>query len=80
MKRAEAERIVAKVTELLAKERERRDLSFYKLGPLAGPHETTVSLIEGGERTPAFTTCLQLANALGVPLWKLLKQAEELSG
>jgi transcriptional regulator with XRE-family HTH domain len=52
-------------------------LSQEKLAELAGLHRTHVSFVERGLRSPTVTVLARIGEALGVPAWVLLKEAQE---
>lgn len=41
-------------------------------------HPTEISRLEKGRRNPKWETMKRLAEGLGVPLWKMVRHAEEL--
>ena len=57
-------------------ERERLELSQERLGELAKLDRTYVSGLERATRNPTLATMEKLAKALGVPLSKLVAEAE----
>lgn len=61
---------------LLRDLRKSRGLSQEKLAERAGIHATHVGLIERGERNPSLDVAASLAEALGMKLSELLREAE----
>ena len=59
-------------------ERERMKLSKTRLSETAGVARAGIILFERGERMPSIHICKALADALGVPLSRLVKRAEKL--
>jgi transcriptional regulator with XRE-family HTH domain len=52
--------------------RERTGVAQESLGVIAGLHRTEVSMLERGLREPRLSTIVKLADALSIPLEKLL--------
>lgn len=75
-KRAEADKIVEDVVKAMASERKRQDLSLRALALKAGVTQPGIGYLEDGSKKPTLHYLLQLSNALGIELWKLLKAAE----
>ena len=63
---------------LFREERERRGLSKNRLAENAGVARTVIIFFEREERMPSIHNCKALADALGVPLSRLVKKAEKL--
>lgn len=59
-------------------ERERKKFSKTRLSESANVARAGIILFERGERMPSIHICKALANALGVPLNRLVKKAEAL--
>ncbi|MCW1913003.1 helix-turn-helix domain-containing protein [Luteolibacter sp. GHJ8] len=59
-------------------ERERKKLSKTRLSEMAGVARAGIVLFERGDRMPSIHICKALADALGVPLSRLVKRAEKL--
>ncbi len=57
--------------------RQRKRLSQEKLAELADIHRTYIGDVERGTRNIALVNMAQLANALGVPLSRLIREAEK---
>ncbi|MFP2912281.1 helix-turn-helix domain-containing protein, partial [Pyxidicoccus sp. 3LFB2] len=53
--------------------RERRGLTQEDFAARCGISVSFASLLERGERSPSYETLLQVASALGLPLWELLR-------
>ena len=66
-------------SRVVKKHRERKGLSRAGLAEKAGLHQTYVGLLEREERSPNLDTAKAIATALGVPLAKLVAEAERLS-
>jgi transcriptional regulator with XRE-family HTH domain len=56
-----------------------RNISQERLAELAGIHPTHVGLIERGKRNPTLVVAQKIANALGLELSALVKEAEQKS-
>ena len=63
---------------LFKEEREKRGISKNRLAEDAGVARTVVIYFERQERMPTIHNCKALADALGVPLNRLVKRAEKL--
>ena len=74
-----AQEIVCGVIECLKTQRESLGWSQRALASRAGVDPKTVSVIERGIRSPTLFTLSLLASAMGVPLWKIMKDAENKS-
>lgn len=66
----------AKFGEVLRSARTRRGLSQERLAELADLDRTFVSMIERGRRRPTLDSAKRLAQALGIPLTKMIASAE----
>ena len=66
----------AKFGEVLRRARTRRGLSQERLAELADLDRTFVSMIERGRRRPTLDSAKRLAQALGIPLTKMIASAE----
>ena len=53
-------------------------MSQEKLAEKADLSSKMISLVERGERTPSLTVADSIAKGLSVPLWRLVKDAENL--
>ena len=61
---------------VLQRRRQRAGLSQEALAAKAGIHRTHVGLVERGERNASLDVAHSLAEALGTPLWQLIREAE----
>jgi len=57
--------------------REKKGLSQKKLAELSGVGRTGIVTMESGQRAPSALLCKMLADALGIPLAKLMAQVEK---
>jgi transcriptional regulator with XRE-family HTH domain len=64
-------------SEIVKELRERRTLSRAALAKKAGLHQTYIGLLERGDRSPNLDTAKAIADALNVPLAKMIIQAEK---
>jgi transcriptional regulator with XRE-family HTH domain len=64
-------------SEIVKELRERRTLSRAALAKKAGLHQTYIGLLERGDRSPNLYTAKAIADALNVPLAKMIIQAEK---
>jgi transcriptional regulator with XRE-family HTH domain len=64
--------------EVLRRHRKEKKLSQESLAEQADLSSKMISLIERGERTPSITVADAIARGLSVPLWRLVKDADEL--
>ena len=64
--------------EVLRRHRKARFLSQEKLAELADIAPKMVSLIERFERNPTLNVADSLAKGMNIPLWRLIKDAEDL--
>lgn len=67
----------AKVVEA---HRQSKGLSKTGLAEKSSVHQTYIGLLERGLRSPSLDTANAIARALGVPLSRLVAEAEKLSG
>jgi transcriptional regulator with XRE-family HTH domain len=63
-------------SEVMKQLREARKLSKAALAKKAGLHQTYIGLLERGERSPNLDTVKAIADALEVPLGKMITKAE----
>jgi transcriptional regulator with XRE-family HTH domain len=63
-------------SEVVKKCREARKLSKAALAKKAGLHQTYIGLLERGERSPSLDTAKAIADALKIPLGKLITETE----
>jgi len=66
-------------SELVKKARERKMLSKAALAKKAGLHQTYIGLLERGARSPNLDTAKAIADALEIPLGKMISLAEKRS-
>ena len=64
--------------QVVMAERERKKLSKTRLSEMAGVARAGIVLFERGDRMPSVHICKALADALQVPLSRLIKRAEKL--
>jgi transcriptional regulator with XRE-family HTH domain len=76
--RADSVRFARILGTLFKEEREKKGLSKNRLAEDAGVARTVVIYFEREERMPTIHNCKALADALGVPLSRLVKRAEKL--
>jgi transcriptional regulator with XRE-family HTH domain len=65
-------------SDVVKTSREAQKLSRAALAKKAQLHQTYIGLLERGERSPNLDTAKAIADALGVPLSKLIAKAEKL--
>lgn len=64
--------------EIVRKHRKARFLSQEELAERADLASKMISLIERFERNPTLNVADSIAQGMGVPLWRLIKDAEDL--
>ena len=64
--------------EVVRWHRKERKLSQERLAERADLSSKMISLVERGERTPSLTVAESIAKGLSVPLWRLIRDAENL--
>jgi transcriptional regulator with XRE-family HTH domain len=64
-------------SEIVKELRERKKLSRAALAKRAGLHQTYIGLLERGERSPNLDTAKAIADALEIPLGKIINRAEK---
>lgn len=62
---------------LLRAIREQRNISGKQLAALSGLHQSTISLLDRGERKPTLDTLVRIAGVLKIELGEILLQATE---
>lgn len=62
-------------SKVLKKHRLAKGISMLKLAELAAVDKTYIGKLERGARAPTIDTANRLAQALKIPLWKLIKEA-----
>ena len=67
--------VVDQLIAILASERKRLGLSFNEIAARSGLDHTMVMRVEKMERMPTILTLLRIADAMGVDLWKKLREA-----
>ena len=65
-------------SKVVKKHREGKGLSRASLAEKAGLHQTYIGLLESGARSPNLDTAKRIAKGLGVPLSRLVLEAEQL--
>jgi transcriptional regulator with XRE-family HTH domain len=65
-------------SEVVRQHRKEKKLSQETLAERANVSSKMISLIERGERVPSITVAEFVARGLSVPLWRLVKDAEDL--
>lgn len=65
------------VARRLCEERERQQLSRNRLSEMAGLSRQMITFVEREERNPSLETLFRITEALGIPLSKIVKEAEE---
>ena len=73
----EAQEFSNKVVDALTKERQKQNLSRYKISKICNISEAALSYIEHHERHPTLYTLKQIASALNVKLYELIKEIED---
>lgn len=68
----------AALASVIHKHRLAKKMSMLRMAELAGLDKTVPGKIEAGKRAPSVDTADRIARALGLPLWKLLKEAQAL--
>ena len=66
----------ASLAKVIQKHRLAKKISMLRVAEAAGLDKTVPGKIEAGKRVPSIDTADRIAKALGVPLWKLIKEAE----
>jgi transcriptional regulator with XRE-family HTH domain len=64
--------------EVVRHHRKEMALSQERLAEKANLSSKMISLVERGERIPSLTVAENIAKGLSVPLWRLIKDAENL--
>ena len=59
-------------------ERMKRKMTQQEVADLAGITREAISMVESGKRMNNLDTLTRVSNALGQPLWKIIKKSEEL--
>ena len=66
------------LAKILKKHRLAKNMSIYRLAALSGLDKSAIGKLEAGTRAPSVDTAFKIATALRLPLWKLIKEAEQL--
>jgi transcriptional regulator with XRE-family HTH domain len=74
------EAISVQVVRLLREERQRQQISMTMLAQRSGLSQTMISFVERDLRNPTLESLLRMADALGVNLGDVIKQAYRLAG
>lgn len=72
-----AARICARVMRLLREAREAQGISGSQLADRSGLNQSTISLLDRGERKPTLDTLVRIAGVLKIELGEILLQATE---
>lgn len=80
MAKSKADAVGSTVARLLREKREALELSNYIIAKRARISHSTLIRIENESRKPSLDILLRIAEAMGIDLWKLLKEAEERAG
>jgi transcriptional regulator with XRE-family HTH domain len=75
--KSKADAVGSAFARLLRTKRAELDLSIYIIAKRARISHTTLLRIENETRKPSLDILLRIADAMGIELWKLLKEAEE---
>lgn len=70
--------LCSRTAQIIRAERERKGMSMNQLAESAGISQQMVSYVERGMKTPTLDCLGRIADGLGVPVWKILRRAEEL--
>jgi len=73
-------RLSAAFVSVIQRHRRRRGMSQEALAHSSGVHRTYIGMLERGERNPTVDVAAQIADALGEPLSKLIREAEGSAG
>jgi len=69
--------VCTSVARLLREERVRQELSLNLLAKKAGLSQQMVSYVEREMRAPTLDTLLRIADALGIELWRVIRDASK---
>lgn len=72
-----SENFARSFSEVVRRHRKDKKFSQELLAEKANLSSKMISLIERGERNPSITVAHSIAQGLSVPLWRLMKDAEE---
>lgn len=65
-------------SEVVRRHRKQAKLSQERLAERADLSSKMISLVERGERIPSLTVADKIAKGLSIPLWRIVKDAENL--
>ena len=65
------------VIDVLVEERQKLCISRYKISQLSGISEAALIYIENHERHPTLSTLKQIASALNINLYEIIKKVED---
>jgi len=65
-------------SEVVRQHRKKGKLTQETLAEKSSLSSKMISLVERGERTPSITVAEKIAKGLSVPLWRLIKDTEDL--
>ena len=71
----ELQQIISRLAGILYQERLSQNLSQNEVATRAGLSRTMVMRVEKLERVPTIDTLLRICQALGIDLWKVIRQA-----
>lgn len=74
---SDAQEFVRQLIMVVREERNRQGLTYEDLAAASGLHRTTLGLYDRGERLPTVEAAVSLAAALGIPLSRLIRTAEQ---
>jgi transcriptional regulator with XRE-family HTH domain len=74
-KERQREEVIGRLVAYIRDERIRQALSLNEISVRSGLSHTMVMRVEKRQRTPTIDTLLRVADALGIDLWKLLRDA-----
>mgnify|MGYP000759899322 CR=1 FL=1 len=77
MNKREAQIICQKVISVLQQEQEGRGITNYMIAKKSGISESTLSYIKNTNQNPQLLTIVMMSAAIGIPLSKVFKLAEE---
>lgn len=74
----QAERPYQALGEAIRMARTGQSMTQEDLAWATGMHGSEISHLEGGKRNPSFRALKRISAGLGIPVWRLVLQAEEL--
>lgn len=72
--------LATRIGRTIREQREATGISQERFAANIGRHRTFMGSLERGETNPSLDTLERVAKALGMPLWQLVRMAEERSG